>query len=148
LTVLHSVLRRASQGEGWVAVITGSPGTGKTALLRSVRDFGRHQGLRSLYARGREFERDIGFGVAAGLLGPPVHAAGRPDEARQLSAAEIARAEVIGAARPLGVALHIAGLVAPARSSVALLTRAVEVLETSPSALEHARALLSLGPLT
>jgi tetratricopeptide (TPR) repeat protein len=73
------------------------------------------------------------------------HAAGRPDEARHLSVAEIARAEVIGAARPLGVALHIAGLVAPARSSVALLTRAVEVLESSPSALEHARALVSLG---
>jgi DNA-binding CsgD family transcriptional regulator len=78
--VLHSVLRRASQGEGGVAVVAGPPGAGKTALLRSARDFAHHHGLRDLYARGREFERDIGFGVAAGLLGPPVLKA--PDEER------------------------------------------------------------------
>jgi DNA-binding CsgD family transcriptional regulator len=99
---------------------------------------------------GRYLREDFGVdhpGLVAwrSLAALAAHAAGRPDEARDLSAAEVARAEAIGAARPLGIALHIAGLVAPARSSVPLLTRAVEVLETSPSALEHARALVSLG---
>jgi len=73
------------------------------------------------------------------------HGAGRLGEARDLAEAGVSRAEAIGAARPLGVALHTAGLVAPARSSVTLLTRAVEILEGSPAATEHTRALVSLG---
>src|SRR3569833_1891407 len=75
LEALRSLLGRANRARGGMAMVAGPPGAGKTALLRSARDLGHRHGLRGLYARGREFERDIGFGVAAGLLGPLVRTA-------------------------------------------------------------------------
>ncbi|MCO6006908.1 AAA family ATPase [Actinoallomurus purpureus] len=85
LGVLYGVIRSALRGVGGVAVITGPPGTGKTALLRAVRAYGRRSGLRDLHGRGRELERDVGFGVAAGMFGPAVRAM-PPDARRRLLA--------------------------------------------------------------
>lgn len=87
LGVLYGVIRSALRGVGGVAVITGPPGTGKTALLRAVRAYGRRSGLRDLHGRGRELERDVGFGVAAGMFGPTVRA--MPPGARRRLLAEL-----------------------------------------------------------
>ncbi|GAB3960156.1 hypothetical protein GCM10029978_008730 [Actinoallomurus acanthiterrae] len=70
LAVLHALLRRAASGSGGTAVVTGPPGAGKTTLLAAIRDAGPTYGLTGPHARGHEFERDIGFGVASALLGP------------------------------------------------------------------------------
>jgi DNA-binding CsgD family transcriptional regulator len=70
---------------------------------------------------------------------------GRRAEANELAERELAAARRFGAPRAVGVALRAAGLVAGGEEGVALLTEAVEVLEDSPSRLEHARALVSLG---
>lgn len=83
LAALYDLVRRTLQGLGGVAVIAGPPGAGKTALLDAVRAYGDRSGVRDLHARGRELERDIGFGVAAGMLGPPVRAM-PPDLRRSL----------------------------------------------------------------
>lgn len=61
---------------------------------------------------------------------------------------ELARAERIGAARTLGVALGAYGLAQGAEGGgIASLERAVAVLGESPSRLELARALVALGSL-
>ncbi|MCW2945792.1 MAG: transcriptional regulator, LuxR family [Actinoallomurus sp.] len=122
LEVLHALLRRASRGEGGVAVIAGPPGAGKTALVHAVRGFGRRRGLRDLYARGREFERDIGFGVAAGLLGPPVLAMPAEDRRGLLSGVAglpAALLDVLNPASRAGQARPAAGP-APASEQVVL----------------------------
>jgi DNA-binding CsgD family transcriptional regulator len=63
--------------------------------------------------------------------------------AGQLCADEVALARRWGGARALGVALRAAGVVAGGR--IDLLTEAVNVLRSSPAALELARALIDLG---
>ena len=73
-------------------------------------------------------------------------ALGDRDEARRLVADEVADARAFGAARPLGIALRIAGRVAGDDSAgLALQREAVAVLERSPARLERARALADLG---
>src|SRR5204863_7404653 len=70
---------------------------------------------------------------------------GRHEEARTLAADEMRRAQVFGAARPIGIALHADALVGPRKERVERLTEAAAVLASSPARLEHARALLDLG---
>jgi DNA-binding CsgD family transcriptional regulator len=81
-----------------------------------------------------------GAQAALGLL-----ALGRRDEARRLAEAEVAAAGAWGGAWSLGIALRAAGLVAGGDGGIALLSRAVEVLEPSPFRLEYARAVTDLG---
>lgn len=100
LDVLYALVRQAGRGNGGVAVVTGQPGAGKTALLDAVRAVGRSSGLRDLYARGREFERDIAFGVAVGLLGPPVRAVPRPHRRRLLAGLAGLPAALLDAVEP------------------------------------------------
>ena len=70
---------------------------------------------------------------------------GRHDEARELAADELRRAESFGAPSAIGVALHASALVgAPARRASGLAA-AVEMLAPSPARLAHARALADLG---
>jgi DNA-binding CsgD family transcriptional regulator len=71
----------------------------------------------------------------------------RGDLARELVEEELELARRFGAARPIGVALRGAGLVAGDAGGAELLREAVAVLETSPARLELARALVDLGAL-
>lgn len=70
---------------------------------------------------------------------------GDRERGRVLAEEEVSVARRFGAPRPLGVALRAAGLVEGGGPGIELLREAVSVLETSPAALEHARALIDLG---
>ena len=70
---------------------------------------------------------------------------GRHDEARELTADEVRRAQSFGAARAIGIALHAQALVGPSSERSEWLAEALEVLAPSPARLEHARVLLDLG---
>ena len=70
---------------------------------------------------------------------------GRHDEARELAADELRRAEAFGAPRAVGIALRAEALVGPAGERPERLTAALAVLEGSPARLEHARVLVDLG---
>ena len=67
---------------------------------------------------------------------------GRDELARRHAFAELAAAESAGIARSLGNALAVAGWVS---GELEMMERGVQVLETSPSRLTLARALLMLG---
>jgi DNA-binding CsgD family transcriptional regulator len=69
----------------------------------------------------------------------------RNDEARALAEEEVERARRWGDPRSLGNALRVLGLVEGGEAGLALLREAVEVLASSESRLEHARALVDLG---
>jgi DNA-binding CsgD family transcriptional regulator/Tfp pilus assembly protein PilF len=71
--------------------------------------------------------------------------AGDDDDARRLAAEDLALASSFGAARPLGVALRTAALVADAEDRTGLLEQAVDVLDRSPAVLERCRTLVELG---
>jgi DNA-binding CsgD family transcriptional regulator len=70
---------------------------------------------------------------------------GRNDEARELAADEVRRAQEFGAARAIGIALRADALVGPPAKRPKGLEAALEVLATSPGRLEHARVLVDLG---
>jgi DNA-binding NarL/FixJ family response regulator/Tfp pilus assembly protein PilF len=70
---------------------------------------------------------------------------GRVEEARELSSGELAASRRFGAPRAVGISLVSAGMVAGPDGGVELLREAVEVLGSSPSRLELARALAILG---
>jgi DNA-binding CsgD family transcriptional regulator len=70
---------------------------------------------------------------------------GRHDEARDLAADEVRRAQAFGAPRAIGIAFRAAALVGPPAERSEQLAGAVAVLEPSPARLEHARALVDLG---
>jgi DNA-binding CsgD family transcriptional regulator len=66
-------------------------------------------------------------------------------EACRLAEEEVAMCRAFGSARPLGVALRIAGLIRGGHDGIALLGEAVSVLTESEAVLEHARALTDYG---
>jgi DNA-binding CsgD family transcriptional regulator len=70
---------------------------------------------------------------------------GRLDEARELSAGELAASRRFGAPRAVGISLLSAGLVEQGSGGVELMREAVATLARSPARLEHARALVMLG---
>lgn len=70
---------------------------------------------------------------------------GDRERARGLVEEELELARRFGAARPIGVALRAAGVVAGGEEGVRLLREAVATLERSPARLEYARALVDLG---
>jgi predicted ATPase len=89
LGVLSAAIARAQDGDGALVVIEGPPGIGKSSLLRAARAEAGVRGVRWLYARGGELERDFPYGVARQLLERPARAGGE----RLLSgAAALARA--------------------------------------------------------
>jgi DNA-binding CsgD family transcriptional regulator len=71
-------------------------------------------------------------------------AAGHHDRACSLAGAELTEARA-GAPRTLGIALRVSGVTRGGRPGLELLREAVEVLASTPAALEHARALVALG---
>jgi DNA-binding CsgD family transcriptional regulator len=70
---------------------------------------------------------------------------GRGEEARELAADELGRAESFGAPRAIGIALRANALVGPPADRPDGLAAALHVLASSPARLEHARVLLDLG---
>ena len=73
-------------------------------------------------------------------------ARGELGEAQRLASVELALAHRWGAPRPIGIALHAAG-VAAGRDGGRSLSRAVDVLRGAQAPLELARALADLGAL-
>jgi DNA-binding CsgD family transcriptional regulator len=73
-----------------------------------------------------------------------LHHLGRSDEARALASEELELARACGAPTGLGRALRVLGVV-EGEDGVAHLQEALEVLDGTPSRLEHARALAALG---
>jgi DNA-binding CsgD family transcriptional regulator len=74
------------------------------------------------------------------MLAPDEH-----DEAHELVSSELADARRIGQPRGIGVALRTRGMLEHGDAGRSNLEQAVEVLASSPSRLEHARALVELG---
>ncbi len=79
LRTAEACLTRAADGGGGVLLVEGSPGIGKTTILRAVTDAAAGRGFRVLRARGAQLERPFPFGVARQLLERPLLAA-RPEE--------------------------------------------------------------------
>jgi DNA-binding CsgD family transcriptional regulator len=73
------------------------------------------------------------------------HHLGDHDQARQLAAEAVDRAQAVGVAQAIGTAQRLAALVAHPRTDVALLTEAATTLQCAPAALEYARTLVDLG---
>jgi DNA-binding CsgD family transcriptional regulator len=72
-------------------------------------------------------------------------ALGALDEAKRLAAEEVELAKTFGAARAIGIALRVRGLVEGGSNGIDSLRESVDVLAASPARLEHARALTDLG---
>jgi DNA-binding NarL/FixJ family response regulator len=75
-------LRAGLAGTGSLAVVTGPPGVGKSALLREVSESATSMGARVLRADGTMAEQDVAYGVVQQLLQPLV--AGSSDADRAL----------------------------------------------------------------
>ena len=71
--------------------------------------------------------------------------AGESEEACRLTDEELRLTRAFGAPGALGASLRVRALVEPGGADVDLLREAVEVLDGSGAALEHARALVDLG---
>lgn len=128
----------ATGGGAWFILVRGR--------VRAFRGM-RAQAERDLRAAGSILDR-LQFGPvhdpwrsALALLLP----AENIDEARALVEEELALAEASGMARPQGIVLRAAGLLAGGDEGVGLLRESVAVLEDSPARYEHARSLVELG---
>jgi ATP/maltotriose-dependent transcriptional regulator MalT len=67
------------------------------------------------------------------------------EEALALVDAELGQARTVGQARAIGVALRARALLSEKHDQIELMQQAVAALQSSPSRLEHARALVDLG---
>lgn len=94
LAELGVALSRARRGNGRVALMQGAAGIGKTRLLDETRERARSLGLQVLAARGGQFERGYGFGVARQLLEPAVSGGSAPDREAIMSGAAVLAAPV------------------------------------------------------
>jgi DNA-binding CsgD family transcriptional regulator len=70
---------------------------------------------------------------------------GEAEAAQRLAREDVRLARGFGAPSATGIALRVAGRVAPVRDGLPLLEEAVAVLAESPARLEHARALVDHG---
>ena len=68
LGAIRQVLGDASEGRGGIVLIEGAAGVGKTSLVSAGRALAGGDGVRVLWARGRELEREFGFGVVRQLF--------------------------------------------------------------------------------
>jgi DNA-binding CsgD family transcriptional regulator len=96
LARLGALLEKARSGNGGVAVISGPPGIGKTALLAAVHRLAGQRGFRSLRARGRELEADMAYSVVRQLLEQPVLSAPAGERRRLLAGPAQAGASALG----------------------------------------------------
>jgi DNA-binding CsgD family transcriptional regulator/tetratricopeptide (TPR) repeat protein len=87
---LEGALSAAGTGNGRLVLLEGVAGEGKSALLAVARQKAGNLGLEVLVARAGELEREVPFGVAVELFGPPVQTARHDDQGLFRGAAEIA----------------------------------------------------------
>lgn len=90
LELLRSLLAKAGSGGGAV-ILSGEPGSGKTALLNAAESLALQSGVRVLRAGGVEFEASVTFaGLNQALL------ALRPGVAALISAHRVALEVALG----------------------------------------------------
>ena len=104
VAALSGLIDVACAGAGRVAVISGPPGIGKSALLGVATDLAAQRGLRVLAARGGELERDYSFGVVRQLFEPLVASLPRAERASLFDGAAGIAATLLGAQSPAGAA--------------------------------------------
>lgn len=68
LSVLAHLLADAVAGHGRTVVVTGGPGTGKSAVLQTFSEQSARKGVTVAAATGTEFEADLPYGVIGTLL--------------------------------------------------------------------------------
>ncbi len=93
---IESALARARSGDGSYVVVEGPAGIGKTALLGAVRTAAAEGGMRILWARATELERDFSFGVVRQLFEPVLSEATEEERANLLQAEAGAAAGLLG----------------------------------------------------
>jgi DNA-binding CsgD family transcriptional regulator len=72
LAATRDGLDRAVAGEGALLLLEGSPGVGKTELVREARGAAIQTGVIALEAKGSELERPFAFGIVRQLLEPAI----------------------------------------------------------------------------
>jgi DNA-binding CsgD family transcriptional regulator len=87
LAAVSRLLEAAAVGKGATAVIVGSAGTGKSALLSAATDAARRRGLSVRRARGSELELELSFGVIRQLYEPVLSATPEAKRERLLAGA-------------------------------------------------------------
>ncbi len=102
MAALAALLDAACAGAGRVAVIEGSPGIGKSALLECAKRLAPERGMRALAARGGALERDFSFGVVRQLFEPFVTADALVERGALFEGAAGIAAELLGAQPPAG----------------------------------------------
>ncbi|MDA0185746.1 AAA family ATPase, partial [Solirubrobacter phytolaccae] len=96
LGTLRALVSDARLGRGGTAIVEGAAGSGKTALLRALREDA--DGVKVLRAVGGELEREFPFGVVRQLFEREVHASDAARRERLLAGAATHAAPVLGAA--------------------------------------------------
>lgn len=91
------VVQDARQGRSRVLVLRGEAGIGKTALLRLGADTAREQGMRVLWLRGWEPEKQLAFAGLSQLVRPGAHLIDRLPEPQ---AEALKGAVALGPTRP------------------------------------------------
>jgi DNA-binding CsgD family transcriptional regulator len=99
LAELGRLLSDARQGRGWLCLVEGPAGIGKSRLLDEARGRAPEEGVTVLAARGGELECDFGFGIVRQLVEPTL-ARSSPAERAELFAAAAHLAEPVFAAEP------------------------------------------------
>ena len=130
LSLIDEALAEAVAGEGRVLAIEGEAGIGKTALLDAVAERAEAAGITVLAARGRELERDFGFGVVRQLF---ECAAREGDPSRVFSGQARFAAAVLGMELEDALAAPAAETVYPAIHGLYWMT--LNLGEASPLAL-------------
>ncbi|MCA1186015.1 AAA family ATPase [Saccharopolyspora sp. 6T] len=121
LAVLESAVRQVGRGTGSLVLISGMPGSGRSALLSRLRELATASGARVLGAGGAASERSFRFGLVRRLLHDVTAPAQGRSLAEALPPADEARVEDPGAV-PVGVlhALHALLVGASARCPLVL----------------------------
>src|SRR3954452_20822301 len=94
---VQALIDRAATGGGWVLVITGPPGIGKSALLAELAERAAEASVAAHSVHATRLGGEIPFGLARWLLEPAVRAApsvleaGWARNARPLFEGELAR---------------------------------------------------------
>ena len=87
LRELAAAFKAAERGHGRLLLVEGAAGSGKSALAAAAIERGTGIGLRTLRARGGEFEREFAFGAIRQLFEPVVASAGPIERERLLGGA-------------------------------------------------------------
>lgn len=70
LATLERAVQQVRAGAGWVTVVAGPAGVGKSSLLRAAAHTAEDAGCRVLRAWGGPLEQDAGWGIVRQLFGP------------------------------------------------------------------------------